>query len=291
MKKLIRYLNQPLPATDKPWQVVLTVAVLVLFVLGIFQPFGIDTIKENKFIILIGFMLVSAAGAAVVVYIFPLLFKRFYSDNWTIGKNLINIFLNVVVISIGNTLFSFFVMENNTSFNWAYFLTSLLFYSIVTFLVGIIPAIVIIFLQRDYALKRNLKEVRELNLKLSAQQNQARDSFTSNPVTLSGNTKDSLALHPEQILFLEAYGNYVKVNYMDNDSNRQKLLRTTIRQMEEELTGYDYILRCHRAFLVNTRQISNIKGNSQGYRLVLNHHTEEIPVSRAYAKAFKEYLA
>ena len=51
-----------------------------------------------------------------------------------------------------------------------------------------------------------------------------------------------------------------------------------------------FIVRCHRAFLVNLHQVVKVDGNSQGYRLRLEGCTEEVPVSRGYAKCVKALI-
>lgn len=51
-----------------------------------------------------------------------------------------------------------------------------------------------------------------------------------------------------------------------------------------------FIIRCHRAFLVNIRMVVKVDGNSQGYKLNLEGCEEEVPVSRAYAKEVKALI-
>jgi DNA-binding LytR/AlgR family response regulator len=100
-----------------------------------------------------------------------------------------------------------------------------------------------------------------------------------------------MKLHPEQFIYLEAYGNYVKVNYYTEDGlAKQKLLRATIKQMEDALAPVPFIIRCHRAYLVNTKHITSVKGNSQGYKVSFDYPIEDIPVSRAYTKELQSSL-
>ena len=50
---------------------------------------------------------------------------------------------------------------------------------------------------------------------------------------------------------------------------------------------FSYIVKSHRAFLVNLCAVSKVSGNSQGYRLFLYDCEDSIPVSRAYSKEVK----
>jgi hypothetical protein len=286
MNRLLRYLNRPRPhpAILTRWRIVAIPSLIVLFILGIFQPFGIGVMIKGGFAVLAGFVLVTAAGVSVVAYILPLFFKRFYSENWTVGKNLLNSFLVILAISLGNTFYHCLLTRDSLPSGWENIPGIFLFYLVITFLVSIVPFSIIAFLQRNLSLSQHLLEAQELNKQLAEKIPSPQTVYSSTPITLSGNTKESVELHPEQFIYLEAYGNYVKVNYTEGGLVKQKLLRTTIKQMEDELTSVPFIIRCHRAFLVNIKQIASVKGNSQGYRVSFTHPVGEIPVSRGYTK-------
>jgi hypothetical protein len=292
MNKLFRYLTrpQPHPVVLKRWSIVVISSLIVLFVLGIFQPFGIGTMLKRSFVVLVGFVLVTIIGVSIVVYLLPLFFKRFYSGSWTVGKNLLNGFLIVLIISSGNTYYHYLLTRNNSQFSPGNVSDTFFFYLVITFLVSIVPFIIIAFLQRNYTLSQHLLEAQDLNKKLAEEIPPPQTVYNSDPIILSGNTKDSIKLHPEQFIYLEAYGNYVKVNYTEGDLVKQKLLRATIKQMEDALAPVPFIIRCHRAYLVNTKHISSVKGNTQGYKVSFDYPTEEVPVSRGYTKALIEVI-
>ena len=63
-----------------------------------------------------------------------------------------------------------------------------------------------------------------------------------------------------------------------------------MKQVEEAVSAAPFIVRCHRAFLVNTRRVVRADGNSQGYKLSLEGCEEAVPVSRAYAKEVKRLI-
>ncbi|MDR2388917.1 MAG: LytTR family transcriptional regulator, partial [Tannerellaceae bacterium] len=102
--------------------------------------------------------------------------------------------------------------------------------------------------------------------------------------------KESISLKPEDIIYIESEGNYVNVYYKQDDKIMHRLLRSTIKQMEELLRNYAMFIRCHRAFIVNTNYVSNTKGNAQSYQLTLYDISQEIPVSRTYLKSIKDAL-
>ncbi|MDR1160979.1 MAG: LytTR family transcriptional regulator [Tannerellaceae bacterium] len=292
MNKLFQYLCQPQPhpVVLKRWRIVVISSLIVLFVLGIFQPFGIEAMLKGGIVVLAGFVLITIIGVSIVVYLLPFCFKRFYAENWTVGKNLLNSFLIVLLISSGNTYYHCLLTRSNSQFSMGSVADTFLFYLVITFLVSIVPFIIIAFLQRNRSLSQHLQEAQALNKKLAGEIPPPQTVYNSAPITLSGNTKDSIRLHPEQFIYLEAYGNYVKVNYTEGGPVKQKLLRTTIKQMEDALASVPFIIRCHRAFLVNTQQIASVKGNSQGYKVSFTYPIEEIPVSRGYTKELQRSL-
>lgn len=106
-------------------------------------------------------------------------------------------------------------------------------------------------------------------------------------IVFSGGTKESFELIASDLLYVEAEGNYVKIVYRKNEKCTQKMLRATMKQVEEVSRPFSYIVKSHRAFLVNVCAVSKVSGNSQGYRLFLYDCEDSIPVSRAYSKEVK----
>lgn len=291
MNKLLIYLNQPAPVYRKPWIIVLVSSLLVFFLLGLFQPFGLHSFPDTrKWLIILGFALVTATMTAIVGYVFPRIFKRFYdSANWSHGKSLINNFIILLLIGFGNCLFDW-TFTNRPSGSFFSILTS---YLLITFLIGLIPGIVSAFIIQNKDLKQNLSDARELNKHMleKLQNNNQKPQRTGSSVLLSGNTRDEIELYPEDILYLEAAGNYVIINYKtEADLVKQKQLRTTIGQMEQTLQPFPFLVKCHRAFIVNTSYIINIEGNSQGFLLSLSSTKTMVPVSRSYTKTFREIM-
>jgi DNA-binding LytR/AlgR family response regulator len=145
---------------------------------------------------------------------------------------------------------------------------------------------------QNRALKQNLKEANELNKRLVEQlHNETPLTQTKrNAIVLSGNTKETITLTPEDILYMEVAGNYLKITYLFNAEVKQRQLRATIAQVEQDLQPYPYLVRCHRAFMVNVLYITNVEGYSRGYRLSFRYTNDTIPVSRSYAKMVRDKL-
>ena len=152
----------------------------------------------------------------------------------------------------------------------------------------IIPLIFGFFIIENNALKRNLQEAKRMN-KLLSERN-IQEEKGGDAITLSGDTKESICVLPDNIMYMESSGNYVDVCYREEGNMKHKLLRSTIKQMDEMMEKYGCFVRCHRAYIVSVNKIMNINGNAQGYRLNLEDTQQEIPVSRTYLKDFKSFL-
>lgn len=105
-----------------------------------------------------------------------------------------------------------------------------------------------------------------------------------------GSTKEQLIIKAGDLMYVEADGNYIKVVYRKADGVGRKLLRCTMKQAEGTVADCPFIIRCHRAFLVNIRWVVKVDGNSQGFRLSLEGCEEEVPVSRAYTNEVKSRI-
>jgi len=294
-EKTRRFLKQPYIQDHSPVQSIVIATLIVLFVLGLFRPFGIQNLQTHDFI---GTLLFSALGTILGIlctfYIVPRLFPRFYTpDHWTIGKQIfqqfIVAFVTGIIIGTGGALF---YIGFNTNFSLEVFLKIFTGLFLAVLLVFPIPSVILLILLHNRNLTIHLKEAQKMNEQLMRKtREQVPQTNENNPsIILSGTTKESLEVNPDRLLYIEAYGNYIKIYYIEKDTVKQKSLRATIKQAEDSFPDYPYIVRCHRAFIVNTNNILGIKGNSQGYRLAFKHTPEEIPVSRAYTKTLKSLL-
>lgn len=116
------------------------------------------------------------------------------------------------------------------------------------------------------------------------------DYLQTPSLVLGAETKESLAIRAEDFLCAESVGNYVKVIYRSATDGKTltKIIRTSIKRVEEAVASCPFIIRCHRAFLVNLQKVKEICGNLQGCLLRLDGLKLRIPVSRAYAKRVTE---
>ena len=142
---------------------------------------------------------------------------------------------------------------------------------------------------RNIQLARNLCEARKMNQSLPVKPEVEKPS--SVPLVFLGDTREMLEIDAMSFLYAESEGNYVRLHYLSPHDQKQtsKLLRLTMKQAEVSASA-PFIVRCHRAYLVNLHRVTRVDGNSQGCRLRLEGCADEVPVSRSYVKGIKALL-
>ena len=281
-----KYLSQPAPVNDRPWLSVILATIIGILILCIFQPFEFNLDNINQIKVLLWFALVIIVNTTIVFVLFPKIFKRFHNpDTWTVGKTLLTYLILIVLIGLCVTLLNYSIFIKPRLDNYAPIFLTDMFASLT---IGMVPLCIITFIVQNRALKRNLEEAKEMNKILAEKIKPVvpEEGF----ITLTGATKESITVKSDNILYLEATGNYVNVHYKQDNKVTYKLLRTTIKQVEEALQHQPEFVRCHRAFILNTDKIRHVTGNAQGYKLSLYDTAEEIPVSRTYLNTIKDIL-
>lgn len=111
------------------------------------------------------------------------------------------------------------------------------------------------------------------------------------PVILhTDNTAPDFSIIPSSIIYVESVGNYSNVYYIDNEQISSRTLRSTIKQLKEELRDYSFIVQCHRAFLVNLMYVESLEGTNNRFFINLFSFDKKIPLSRSNRAAIKEAL-
>ena len=88
-----------------------------------------------------------------------------------------------------------------------------------------------------------------------------------------------------------AQGNYIQVVFIDENLKQvKKMIRATMKSLEENLKDYPTFLRVHRSYIVNKNKITKSTGNAQGITLYLDNTTEIVPVSRKFIPFIKNIL-
>lgn len=281
-------LNQPYPLNESiQWRLVNSClfGVFVFLFLFLFQPFELSKLPQNIFLIALGYGIVCFTIMAVLnIGAFRLLPKYFSEDRWTTRKELFWIFLNVLVIGLGNYFFSAFIKI--IGFTW----WNLFLFEIYTLAVGVFP-LTLSILFNQIRLK-NKFESQSITLTKDIEQKQNKHIAGRNlSKIVFANGAEKLELGIEDFLFAKSKDNYVEIYYMNKGAVCKKLIRNTLKNIYSQLSGHETIFKCHKSYLVNLKYVQRVSGNAQGYKLHLKNADYLLPVSRTHNESIKLYFA
>jgi DNA-binding LytR/AlgR family response regulator len=88
----------------------------------------------------------------------------------------------------------------------------------------------------------------------------------------------------DNIICFEANDNYCATYFLNKEKTIEKSLdRLSLKAVETMLTKDEINFeRVHKSYIINPKFLVKIKGNSQAYKLDLEHFNDDIPVSRKY---------
>lgn len=293
-----RLLSQPYPFEDSPGRQLRKAAAIGLFVglfLAVFQPFGLSRWETpDKLPKLLGFGLVTFVLTAFDFIAWQRLFPRQFSDaHWTVGREILLITANVLLIGIGNRLYLEWLLNGQDSgIGWL----SMIF---ITFLIALFPVTALVMLNYITQLKKYSRAAAELPTHVSPAPASSDESSMaglnavpdSTLTLVADNEKDTLSLRPDSLLFIESSDNYCTVVHLKSspagpEQPVKPLLRSSLSRLEAQITGrpdrYPHLVRCHRSYVVNLDRVERVTGNAQGYKLHLLGGQFQVPVARRF---------
>lgn len=278
-------------------------------VLAIFKPFGLEAWQWQAYAHLIavgGLGIVSCfITEAILVYILKKPSSNDRGVDYIIRRNLWFQLINTPLVSLMICLYRHFMLSDKVDSNllsWGNFFETLIIMAFCSFLIGLYWR----FKFRGKYLAAELEEMKQMNEQLQQLQQQslsksqpanepkkeAQPSATpADTIDLAGTTSESVTIHIPNLLYIESVGNYVKVVQLHEGKVVTHMLRATSKQMEEKLSNYPTIVRCHRAFLVNLQQVEKILSKTGTMQLLIKHSNDYLPVSRSNMPGIKQAIA
>ncbi len=203
----------------------------------------------------------------------------FEEERWTVGKHLVWSLFQIVLIALGNTLYSsFFKFIQLTPSGFLQFI-------FITMSIGIFPVSAITLTHYIGQLKKYGQQAFDISKQLPASSGQAGDGL----VLVAENEKDRVSIFTGELLFILSSDNYATLVLLAEGKIRKELIRSSLSRLEGQIP-YSYLSRCHRSYIVNLHQVRSVSGNAQGYRLHLDAYQQPIPVARKYSKIILQKL-
>ena len=279
---MLSFLNKPYPFTDDlkhNTKVILFISLGVLAFLLIFQPIEISSLsKMDIFYLVTGLAISTFLTLSVNLLVLPSLFpKAFDSNKWNIKKE---IFWNLwILLAISSSDFFFYSKLVG--------ILDIGFSDIVKIiLLGVLPVAVLIVINQERLWRSHLRSAQQMNKRLleNKQLKEELIPFESNY------KKDKLIIKAGSLILIKSADNYIEVFFENNGIIKNQMIRSTLNQAEELLKKFDFIMRCHRSFIINIDKITEIKGNSQGYKIFFKDIDFPALVSQKYITEFRKRI-
>lgn len=263
--------------------VVITLAVVLAIFL--FQPFGLANVSLPviKLIpVYIGYAIATMIACLVNYRLIRPAFPSFFDDqHWTVIKHILWTVATITNIGLFNLFYSRILGFTGISG------TSLLTFLTTIVAVSIIPVTIVTLIRRVGLYNKNRKIVKSINEIL---EQPIRDDGKDVMIVFNSDSgNESIRLQSDQFLYAESSDHYTDIVYVENMIVRRALIHTSLKKIEEGNKA-EFVMRVHRAFLVNMFKVKAVTGNAQGFRLIFDNLDETIPVARKVAARVKEFL-
>jgi hypothetical protein len=287
---MLKFLYQPYPfETDikKHYKHHFFIGCFIAFFLIVIQPFGTSIWETDyKLLKLLGYGLVSFLMPSLLITLYFVFFKpQNEEEKWVVAKEIVMAIGILLSVALGNIIYALLLkimVLNISTFIEAIFSVLIL---------GVFPLTASVFLKYNRFKSLNEKEAgaMEDNLQNFQQKNYSNATIENIVVLIAENEKDTITLNINDLQYIESADNYANIVFFEQNKLQKELLRGALKRFEQQISQ-PFVLRCHRSFIVNLNQVSNISGNAQGYRITLKNSDTIVPVARNYGPIILEKL-
>ena len=258
---MIEFAYKNLYDKDQQFKIIFLSGIVVAIFLNIFQPFGINNggFCLKGILMVSGYGLMASIGLAAMV-ISSKVFKRLYYMHPILFGLSALVFISILVYSY------FILIFSGNSINDSFvevLLNTLIVGSVMLFLVkGVLG---------------------------SSSEN---DDTNGQKIIIPSRykTESGIQLLPDQMIMIEANGNYIMVYYLHESIVKKKMIRNTMKEAQQQCTGYQHLMRCHASFLINADYIMEMLKSNRNHYLHLTLMDKRIPVSQKYYRPLKNAI-
>jgi len=244
-------------------------------------------VREGRTWILWGYGFVTSFVLMFDMFILPRIVPGIFNEKkWNVFKGILFQFWHIISIGTANILYAIFMGGKTLG------LPEVAGFFLTTFSIGFFPITLSVVSIQLYLLKKYADSSGEINESIAASENRRKEVTEKlhNIFITSESGKEEIEIDLKDLLFIRSVDNYVEIYRKERDLVEIVLLRGSLKRIEEDLKAYPYLFRCHRTYLVNVNNISGVKGNSQGYKLIYEGVESIIPVSRNSSKRLLDLL-
>jgi hypothetical protein len=285
LRQLERYLKEPYPYYYSNQQrivlLLLLISLLSFSFSYFFEPFEVNT-AEHK-INSVWILIIQAFISFPIAYLYLNFVNRYIKSdvNWTLGKELLNLSILLLLVGIAGFLIRDILYVNPNNWALRYFWEEIRN----TFLVGFLLLIIVLPLNLERLINKHTSSLKKLSI---IPTKEFKNTLVS--IKTSIPTED-FKLQVKEFLFAKVESNYIEVFTSSSEGIHKILIRMTLKELEDQLNTFPNIFKTHRSYLVNLYAIKATSGNAQGYQLTLKNCLDTIPVSRSNITKYNRIYA
>ena len=253
-----------------------------LFIL-FFQPFPFESIDLNSNLLFVGGLTTIVFMVMVIIRVVsPWLIRKYdHNEYQSIFSSFIGGFVMVVISAVAFAFYLFYIGNIEITF----------FIMFKVVLICFAPPVAL----RLYDLIKRLKfENESLHEQQSVFQKKLieneEENLNKTVELLSESMTENFRFPVIDIAFVKSADNYVEIVYSEDGQFKKKLLRNTLKNIEQQLKPYPDFIRCHRICIVNKQHIEKLNKDYSNHWLTIKDLSEKIPVSRQYIIKLKEAI-
>ncbi|MCG8699709.1 MAG: LytTR family transcriptional regulator DNA-binding domain-containing protein [Bacteroidales bacterium] len=278
-----KHINQFFHLTKLYFRLYLGIVISIFLFILFFQPFIADKFEfENTLLFLAGFGVIAMFFLLISQIVFQRLLVKCNDENCNNSMYIpVYYFFQIATTSIAFVFYIRYVGQINITFNTVV--------RVVFICLSLPISVFLNFRINSYQvrLKRLLHEQRSMQDKLK----KFSESYSNKHIEImSDNDSDNFRIQVSEIVYVKSADNYVEIGYHDEGMVKRKMVRNTLRNVEQQLAEFNNFIRTHRTSLVNIQYIDKLNKNFNTYWLSLDKTKETIPVSRQYLLPVKELL-
>jgi len=264
-------------------RLVIYTAAFALVFINIYQPFGSKNwfqVSDVKYFLFSSLIILTGVLVVVISRIIMYYFSK--NHNLLISQYVAWVLGEIAAMSLFYTILETFAFDDTRSFK-----EMMKQSTINTSLVLLLPYSTIWLY---FSLKDKNKKLEELSQELEEMEQPVKGilNFFDEKKELK------LSVFSEQIFWIEAADNYVKIQYLNKGKVSSFMVRNTLKIIEESLINTSMV-RCNRSTIVNFDHVIILRKEKEGILLGLDKEfIPDIPVSKTYAEKvmlrFSNYL-
>jgi DNA-binding LytR/AlgR family response regulator len=271
------------PGLAQRWLNSFFYAAFVLIFLFIFRPFDLNLMHAGLFVICLGYGGVTFVVMALLNLLTQPVFPGYFNEEkWNLGKELLWNLINILLIGLGNALYSAWIGVSALSFN------TIMIFELYTVTVAALPIIISVLYKESKRKRQFEHDSTAINKQLK--EHPSHEDGDSRITIGSENKNEDLEVSVKDLLYIRSADNYIEVFYIRDNTIARKLLRNSLKAVVTSLSVRKELYRCHKSYFVNLQKVRSVSGNAQGLKLHLEQGEQTVPVARNQIQEIRRLL-